>query len=179
VKVLVDIGAHFGEGYDRLAEHLGIDESWTVHHFEPNPISMAMLLQRFVESPIKRVFHCLAVGKPSLTSFYLQRDVYAENEYTLDGYGSCLADSGSTERGMFATCTVCVVSLARIFDYIKFDELHVKIDIEGTEYALDWESVPAGTHCYVEWHKFGTPDPQTAKERIIACRPDIVWHDWD
>lgn len=179
MKTLIDIGAHFGEGYERLAKLLDIDESWVVHHFEPNPISMSMLLQRFVESPIKRHFHCLAVGRPSLTSLYLQRDNFSENEYTLDGYGSCLADSGSTERGMYATCTVCVVSLAKIFDVIGADEIHLKIDIEGTEYILDWESVPAGAHCYVEWHKFGCDDPENAKERIIASRPDIVWHEWD
>lgn len=179
MKALIDIGAHFGEGAERLIRQLGIDATWAVHHFEPNPVSMTTLMQNTLADPIPRKYHCLAVGETAIKPFYLQRDIFSETEYTLDGYGSCLSDSGSTERGLSVSCTVCSVNLATVFGAMKHDEYHVKIDIEGTEYALDWQAVPAGSHCYVEWHPFGCDDPNGTKRRIIASRPDIVWHEWD
>lgn len=179
MKTLIDIGAHHGEGYERLRDLLGIDSTWAVHHYEPNPISMTMLLQRLVHERTNRYFHCLAVGEPSLAQFFLQRDLIGTDEYTLDGYGSSLASANSTEGGLQVHVTVCVVSLDTVFSVVKSDEVYVKIDIEGAEYGLDWGSIPQNAHCFVEWHPYGTDDPVTRKAEIIASRPDITWHEWD
>lgn len=179
MKTLIDIGAHHGEGYFRLKEMIGIDKGWTTHHFEPNPISMTQLLQNLVNEEHDTYFHSLAIGEPSLCPFYLQRDMVSQTEYTLDGFGSCLSTSGSTERGLSFAVTVCVISLSKAFEVIKSDEYHVKIDIEGTEYVLDWQSIPKNAHCYVEWHPYGCDNPKERKAEIMASRPDITWHEWD
>jgi hypothetical protein len=69
------------------------------------------------------------------------------------------------------------VSLATALSLIlPCDEYHVKIDIEGAEYDLDWESLPHGAHCYVEWHDWN--NTVINKSIIQQSRPDIIWHDW-
>jgi FkbM family methyltransferase len=176
MKCYLDLGAHHGEALSHFIPALGIDDTWHVALYEPNPTAMVVLIQNCMSVTVPARLPSLAVGKQGSASLWMHRD--GREDFTLDGFGSALDDVKSTEKGLggFAV-NVGVVSLATALSLIPLcDEYHVKIDIEGAEYDLDWESLPRGAHCYVEWHDWN--NTTVTKLSIQQARPDIIWHDW-
>lgn len=180
MKHYIDLGAHYGEGYERIKELVGMDESWGVSLYEPNPLCYGVLLQKGYTCNL----YALAVAdKPMIATFDLQL-CYDGATYTLDGFGSALSSIGSTEKGLGRTrVNVMCVPLSTAVGILQdVDELHIKIDIEGAEYSLDYECLPK--HClvylYIEWHGWGCDNPAQRKQEILAKLPNnVVVTDWD
>jgi FkbM family methyltransferase len=176
MKCYLDFGAHHGESLAHFIPLLGIDDSWHVSLYEPNPTAMVVLIQNCMQAPVATRLHALAVGRQGIAQFWMQRD--GLQDFTLDGYGSALDAVKSTEKGLGGyALNVGVVSVATALSLIpRCEEYHIKIDIEGAEYDLDWDFIPPGAHCYVEWHDWN--NSAINKSTIQESRPDIIWHDW-
>ena len=181
MKHYLDFGAHFGEGYERIKDMIGIDDTWNVCLFEPNPLCYGELLSKGYNA---KLFTMAIANKPVITSFDLQLCHY-NSAFALDGYGSALTGIGSPEKGLDGTkVNVMCIPMSSAIDMCCKDisELHVKIDIEGMEYWLDYENLPK--HClvylYVEWHGWGCDNPKERKAEILANLPlNVVVTDWD
>jgi hypothetical protein len=135
-----------------------------------------MLIANCMGLPFRAHIHSVAVGRQGHQVFWMQRDGIAD--FHLDGFGSALVSSNSTEKGLGTFgVNVAVINLRNLLGLIpSCGEYHIKIDIEGAEYDLDWESLPHGSHCYVEWHDWN--NTVINKSIIQQTRPDITWHDW-
>jgi hypothetical protein len=180
MKHYLDFGAHFGEGYERIKEMVGIDDTWNVSLYEPNPLCYGVLLDKRY-----RANHfCIALSSRAvITQFDLQL-CHDGSIFALDGYGSALAGIGSPEKGLgLARVNVMCIPLGTALGMLSdVSELHIKIDIEGAEYGLDYDSLPK--HClvylYIEWHPWGCDDPIARKAEILANLPlNVVVTDWD
>jgi len=181
MKHYIDLGAHFGEGYERIKQMVGIDNSWGVYLYEPNPLCYGELLSKGYRA---KIFTLAISDEPKITGFTPQL-CYDGSAFTREGFGSALTDIGSTEKGLGATpINVMCVPLSTVIDIIAepIDELHIKIDIEGAEYSLDYSCLPK--HClvylYIEWHTWGCDNPQQRKRKILDSLPlNVVAKDWD
>jgi FkbM family methyltransferase len=181
VKHYLDFGAHFGEGYERIKELVGIDDDWNVCLFEPNPLCYGVLLSKEHNA---KIFTLAVADVAKITGFDLQKCSDGSN-FALDGFGSSLTGIGSTEKGLGGSqVNVMCLPMSSVIDMCCQDisELHIKIDIEGAEYFLDYDKLPK--HClvylYIEWHGWGCADPIARKAEILANLPlNVVATDWD
>lgn len=181
MKHYLDFGAHFGEGYERIKELVGIDEHWNVCLFEPNPLCYGELISKGYEA---KLFSLAIADQAKITGFDLQKCSDGSN-FALDGFGSALSSIGSTEKGLSVSrVNVMCLPMSSAIDMCCQDisELHIKIDIEGAEYFLDYENLPK--HClvylYIEWHGWGCDNPVERKAEILASLPlNVVVTDWD
>lgn len=181
MKHYIDLGAHFGEGYERIKELVGIDDSWSVSMFEPNPLCYGPLLSKGYNAK----HFLLAVSETlSITGFDMQLCHHDEG-FSLDGFGSCLTSIGSTEKGVgYRRVNVMCVTLSDVLSMCLKDceELHIKIDIEGAEYSLDYSCLPENilVYLYIEWHGWGCDNPKERRAEILANLPlNVVVTDWD
>lgn len=181
MKHYLDFGAHFGEGYERIKEMVGIDDTWNVCLFEPNPLCYGELVTKHKNA---KLFTLAIADQPKITAFDLQL-CNQDDVFALDGFGSALSTIGSPERGLGGSrVNVMCLPMSSAIDMCCQDisELHIKIDIEGAEYSLDYENLPK--HClvylYIEWHGWGCDNPKQKKAEILANLPlNVVVTDWD
>jgi len=185
MKCYVDIGSHWGEGLDRIAGIVGLDETWGISFFEPNPLSMTRLL--CTQLKYRARYFPFAVGAVTgIVGFNLQHATYLNGE-ALDGAGSCLISSASTELGLgnYQINVFCVsldVALDLALKGRDVSELVLKIDIEGAEYGLDYTILPSNipVTIFQEWHNWGHPNPEEKQIFIKAALPSHVrMIDWD
>jgi FkbM family methyltransferase len=183
MKHYIDLGAHFGEGYERIKNMVGIDDSWNVSLFEPNPLCYGPLLSRNIKG---RLFSLAVSDRPTITGFDLQL-CHDGSNFALDGFGSALTGIGSDEKGLKGVnVNVMCVTLAQAIKMSvgenPIDELHIKIDIEGAEYSLDYSCLPKDrlVYLYIEWHNWGCEYPNERRAEILSSLPlNIVCSDWD
>jgi FkbM family methyltransferase len=180
MKHYLDFGAHFGEGYERIKELVGIDETWSVSLFEPNPLCYGELLSKGYDA---RIFTLAVADSAKITGFDLQLCHY-DSTFALDGYGSSLTGIGSTEKGLGVTrVNVMCLPLEKILSMLSdVSELHIKIDIEGAEYGLNYSCLPKDclVYLYIEWHGWGCENPAQRKQEILQSLPlNVVVTDWD
>ena len=181
MKTYIDLGTHFGEGYERIKDMVGIDDTWSVSMFEPNPLCYGYLLSKNISA---KHFLLAVSGRPQITGFDMQL-CHTPEGFTLDGFGSALTGMGSTEKGVgYRRVNVATVTLADALTMcaVGADELHIKIDIEGAEYGLDYSCLPKNilVYLYIEWHTWGCDNPARRKEEILASLPlNVSVVDWD
>lgn len=180
MKHYLDFGAHFGEGYDRIKDMIGIDDTWNVFLFEPNPLCYGPLLSKGYSA---KIFTLALSDSAKITGFDLQLCHY-DSTFALDGFGSALTGIGSPENGLGVTrVNVMCLPLDRVLSMLSdVSELHIKIDIEGAEYSLDYSCLPKDclVYLYIEWHPWGCDNPLERKRQILDSLPlNVVVTDWD
>lgn len=156
-KVFLDCGFHLGEGLAEFTNILGIDSSWEVHSFEPNP---ACNLERSFS--FKLILHQAAVWIHNNGVLFNQEHNNASNSPKkgstshLDGWGSCVSDINSSHT-YASQIHVPTVDFADWILQFKGCEVYCKMDIEGAEFAvlrrmLELGSISIIKEIWVEWH---------------------------
>jgi len=192
-KAYFDFGAHHGAGLRQMTKILGIDASWDIHLFEPNPHTDTRA--SLADYPYPFHFYRAAIWSISGTIEFLPQAMIDERcpvvmsaqgyirQPIFDGMGSAVAVAGSCEPGLGRVrVPVEAVGIAEALSRTSAREIYIKMDIEASEYevltALLRSPVASSVQeAYVEWHK--TQDGQEAikKERLTAAAPFPI-HDW-
>ena len=150
---LYDLGTHYGEGLRKVTALHGVDNTWQIYTFEPNPTI--------------KVHTCLAdypynvniIRKAAWTSYGHMR--FMAQDSTGHGFGAGLEGYGSDgahwDAGLVPT--VDIVHMIKAYN----DRCVVKYDIEGAEWHVisrlveNPEAMCLIDTLYIEWHmKYGT-----------------------
>ena len=193
-KYLLDLGAHYFEGLDRMVSEYQIDSTWEIHSFEPNPHPLA---QQKIREEIERRknininFHSEAVG---------ESDAMVRYEYV-----PSLGDIANNTRSWYSGCSASAVVKQIDFSYflesldIKGEDFVVcKCDIEGSEFYLLDHLIKKGTinlidRLHIEWHaenQWGHEWPthlsdeqiikfKKIKNQVKTSLPQTKVFDWD
>lgn len=192
-KAYFDFGAHHGDGLRQMTEILGIDASWDIHLFEPNPHTDTQ--SSLADYPHPFHFYRAAIWSTSDTLEFFPQAMIDERSPVIlgsqgftrqpifDGMGSAVAAAGSCEPGLGRVrVPVQAVGIVEALSRTRARDIYIKMDIEASEYevlpALLADPIASLIReAYVEWHK--TQDGQQAakKKRLTAAAPFPI-HDW-
>jgi len=165
-NILLDCGANKLQGLKVLIETHGVDDSWEIHTFEPNPLLEEFILKADLKNLIH---HKAAVGTSEKTvSFGWDRE----------------DDQSATTCEWFPKKNHRSVLQIDFAQFVKDnfntnDHIVCKMNIEGSEYPVLQHLVKTGVinyfdKLYVEWHvdnKWDHDWPDWADEKVkTRCR---------
>ena len=179
MNVLLDLGFHQG-GFLRTArKRWGVDESWLVHAFEPNPACHRFFPR---DAPANWHFHPHAIWVSDGVVPFRQEN------WAVSGSGSPVVDPANRNDGWGSTCVsdsfhaglgepfeVLCVDFSKFLDRLgKLPDLErciCKMDIEGAEFPvieklLKDETIGTITELHVEWHARLLPDTHATAETV-------------
>jgi FkbM family methyltransferase len=145
---LYDLGTHYGEGLRKVTDIHGVDNTWQIYTFEPNPTIKVHL--HLTDYP----FNVNIIRKAAWTSYGVMRFMAQEKSghgfgAGLEGYGS---DGAHWDAGLVPT--VDIVHMIKAYN----DRCVVKCDIEGAEWPImekltnDIVAMSLIDTLYIEWH---------------------------
>lgn len=164
-KVLLDCGAHLGQGLKHLSKLKKIDETWEIHSWEANPYTFKELLSN-LDFKYKVNFHNEAVSNyDGFIKINIETTKQKRSNFETDlGQGSSIIPlnqwDGGLHIGKFVkTENVKCLDLSEWIkkNYKQNDYIVIKLDIEGAEYDLLEKMILDCTinyvnEFYIEWH---------------------------
>jgi FkbM family methyltransferase len=193
-KVYFDFGAHHGDGLRQMTEILGVDGSWEIHLFEPNPFTDTRASLHDYPHPFSLTR--AAIWKSSGQIAFLPQAMIDDRSPMVlgpqgfvrkpifDGMGSAVEGVGSCEPGLGGVrVQVDAVGIADALERTSRDDIFFKMDIEASEYdvldvLLDHPVAVRVRGAYVEWHRLHDGSHEARKARILAAAPFPItdWH---
>jgi len=193
-KAYFDFGAHHGDGLKQMTTILGIDASWDIHLFEPNPFTDTRA--SLADYPYPFAFLQAAVWRESGTISFLPQAMIDERSPVVlgsqgfirkpifDGQGSAIELVGSCEPGLGGVrVEVPAVGIVDALSRTACEDIAVKMDIEASEYDVLETLIahPIGQRvrvAYVEWHRTRDGRHEERRRRIIEAAPFQIleWH---
>lgn len=200
-KFFFDCGFHHGEGLQHFIDMLGIDSSWGIHAFEPNPECHAnrrfgeLISKKKLESrPDVQVFPH-AVWIQDGETHFSQENHYesgsgspADGKSILDGWGSQVTNLHGEFPGLQKPITVMCLDFSYLVKMARCaqQEIYCKMDIEGAEFPVLRKMIADDTVKYiktmwVEFHERFIPgeDAGTKRDLLKELRKHtevIEWH---
>lgn len=192
-RAYFDFGAHHGDGLRQMTDILGVDGSWDIHLYEPNPFTDTQAALR--DYPHAFSLTRAAVWKSSGQIAFLPQAMIDERcamvlgpqgfvrKPIFDGMGSAVDGVGSCEPGLGGVrVLVDAVSITDALERTSSHDIFFKMDIEASEYdVLDvlLAHPVAGRvrGAYVEWHRLQDGSQEARKAAIVAAAPFPI-HDW-
>jgi len=162
-NVFLDLGTHFGQGLREFIAKFNIDNSWSVHTFEPNPVTYNIFKNNFLKlTPYVKHYQIAVTDYDGLININIETP---PNEGET-GQGSSVIGLdkwnpwGGSLRENFKYCTqVPCIDLSKFIlnNFDKNDYIIIKMDIEGSEYTVLDKMLKDGTieyidHISIEWH---------------------------
>lgn len=151
-KIFLDFGANKLQGYKNLKKKHKIDNTWEVHHYEPNPH-----LKDFLNNNITHgVYHNKAVwDKNEILEFV--------TDISLESWQGSHIDQGSKTfldraKGPTEKISIEAIDVYDIFNqYDTTDQIIVKMDIETAEFRvlqrmIDTDQMKKVNKIYIEFH---------------------------
>jgi FkbM family methyltransferase len=145
MKYFFDLGSHHGEGLIYFADKFKMDENWIIHTFEPNTLSFKVI-ENFQYKDLNIVKHNLGVWVEDTTLEFRAETTHTVNGGARDGAGSTFITGENWQTKSQAnwgggdyeeTYLVKVIDFNSLLLELKNPEyIFVKIDIEGSEYAV-------------------------------------------
>ena len=159
-NVFIDCGANLGQGLTTFCSMYGMDASWIVETFEPNPLLIEQLSKNISSLPMNVKIHNSAVwcydGEIEFSIMEECSEVSSIKKLMDDGV--CLDISSLAYRSHNNIINVPCVDISSIIRSYKInDNIVVKIDVEGSEFAIIRKLIEDDTisyinDLYVEWH---------------------------
>lgn len=200
-NVFIDCGFHHGEGLTHFIDMLGIDQTWEVHCFEPNPechtlerirgLMELCLSDRLVFPHRKAVWIKDGTVNFSQENWEISNSGSPKNPCVLDGWASCITELNKAWPGLMPPIEVPCIDFSkfllerRVFHFGKC-EIYCKMDIEGAEFAVLRKMLKDGTVKYfkklwVEFHERYIPgenrQTKAALIRELSLYTEIEeWH---
>lgn len=192
-RAYFDFGCHLGDGLRQMTDILGIDSTWEIHLFEPNPFTNTAAALAGYPHP----FHLTRAAVWSTTGnveFFPQAMIDDRcpiistpqgpvRQPIFDGMGSALTTVGSCEPGIGGVQVhVAAIGIGEALARTKCDEIYMKMDIEASEYDVLEALLPDPIAnrvklAYVEWHRTSDGLHEARKQAIKAKAPFPI-HDW-
>lgn len=175
MNTFIDCGTHHGQGLREITAIEGIDSSWAIHTFEPNP---TIPVHRYLaDYPHNVNIHRAAVGVANrMVPFHAQ-----DAPGFPPGHGQGAGIHGFTRDGnLHGPVMVPEINIVHFMHTLlpipdtKRRDLLFKLDIEGYEYPLlrylqNYDLlVERIAKMYVEWHP-SPPDWRAQKQELIAA----------
>ena len=176
MRVFIDCGGHFGEGFAHFHRHLKIDPSWKVIMFEPNRVSAKALREKHIPW------------------WKNQKNIHIELReeiaWSRDGVGTFMATTarggGGPSNGVGSTAMprgewnvpnaaedyqVPTCDISKLVQSFEPDDLvYLKLDVEGSECEILEKLIKTNAidrirHTWVEWHSRMFVDPREYNRR--------------
>lgn len=203
-KIFIDCGFHHGEGLRQFVKMLGINKTWGVYAFEPNP-------ECFIEERLKAIeteFKLNTVCSNAAVWIEYKRITFAlENHYISDsgsptdgksmrdGWCSQIRNLNSNCKGLDTLIEVQAIDFSQFLLYINSEmnedhfkppfEIYIKMDIEGAEFKVLRKMLADGTmklvkEIWIEFHERFIPDenPQTVAALMQEINKHTKAHLW-
>jgi FkbM family methyltransferase len=161
-KVFIDCGYHLGEGMSQFISALGIDDTWEIHTFEPNPMCHAGDKIHLHNLPIH--YHNAAVWIENKKMLFNQEhrnstgSPIENSTHEWDGHGSCLMVLES-KHSVVNQVEVDAIDFAEFLEQFRGMDVYCKMDIEGAEFAVLRHLIKTDTisiikNLWTEWHTY-------------------------
>ncbi len=163
--VFLDCGTHEGQGLAELAPLL--HQGCEVHCFEPNPAivlnvdDLKMLAEAGGMTPSSLTTHQAAIYDRDGTIEFASMGGYPRGTWNGRGQSSSITGYKDTAEAIEKNKVPCVnlVTFIRSLQLEEWDQVHIKLDIEGAEYATlkhllsdGADVIPFIKRMWVEWH---------------------------
>jgi FkbM family methyltransferase len=162
-NVFLDLGTHYGQGLREFIASYEMDETWTIHTFEANPVTYEIFVRDWHKETPWVIHHNMAVSDHDGTITVNLETPPNEGD---TGMGSSVISLdkwnpwGLRDRNHFQNQReVHCFSLSKFIreNFSKEDNIVIKMDIEGSEYDTLEKMIEEGTIEYVnslttEWH---------------------------
>ena len=160
-KILLDFGGNKGQGLSKMITMLGIDETWKIESFEPNPNLFKFLIEKFSNSNLNIDFHQKAIWDMNgEVNFSIM------NENDEGSSVECLITEGRASDPLDSCYrkhdNIIVVKSVDILDVLaKYDPndfVVIKMDVEGSEFKILRRLLQDKNNCkkikkiFIEWH---------------------------
>ena len=184
MKVFIDCGGHFGEGFAHFQRHLKIDPSWKVIMFEPNKVSA----KRLREKHLPWWKHQMKIDVELREEIAWNRDgarTFTATTWGDNGGESCGVGStamarenwdvpNAAEEYEVPTCDLSKI----IHSFDKTDWIYLKLDVEGSEVdilegLIKSNAIDRVVHTWVEWHSRMFKDPREYNIRKRDVRAEL------
>ena len=193
-KVFLDCGTHLGQGLRAISKLEGIDKTWRIYSWEPNPYTYEANLKKNKNKNLNVTYYNKAVstynGEIELMILRKKGKNYMGQGTTtlkVDDFANRERKQGQIHKQIKIPC----------IDFLQFiekntqssDEIIIKLDIEGAEYTILEHLLPSNVanrikKIYVEWHGYALHNKenydvrqanieQLSKQRNIEI---INWH---
>ena len=184
MKVFIDCGGHFGEGFAHFHEHLKIDPSWKVIMFEPNRVAAERLRTRHLpwwkENENIHVELREEIAWSSNGSRKFLATKWGQWEGPNCGVGSTAmarenwTDPYAAEEYDVPTCDLSEIILSFPSEY----KIFLKLDVEGSEVEIlerliQTDAIDRVRHTWVEWHSRMFKDPRNYNARKKGIQAEL------
>ena len=164
-NVFLDLGTHYGQGLGEFIGMYGMDDTWTIHTFEANPVTHKIFMDNHHSRTPWVVSHLEAVSDHNGTITVNIETPPGEGE---TGMGTSTVDMtvwnpwglADPDKDHFKTnAEVPCIDFSQFIqnNFSKEDRIIIKMDIEGSEFDTLDKMLKDGTFdwvddIYVEWH---------------------------
>lgn len=162
-NVFLDLGTHYGQGLREFVSRFGMNKTWKIHTFEANPVTYEVFMKKYYSSISYVTPHNEAISDHDGTITVNLEKPPNEGE---TGMGSSVISLeewnpwGLIDRQHFQTQKeVPCIDFSRFIkeNFNKEDNIIIKMDIEGSEYAtlekmIKDKTIEYVNHLSVEWH---------------------------
>jgi FkbM family methyltransferase len=182
MKIFYDLGTHLFEGLTEFDKFFNFDQSWKIYCFEANPNTYAQAKKKLESDEwlksLDITFINAAVSDVNgTTEFECYFDIAANDYIDVGSTTNTLRDDyfKGIHKEMYADMgdkycrveTVPTVNFSEFIDaHTKYgDEIAIKMDIEGSEFATLTNMINNNTHAlakimFIEWHERFWPAEQ-------------------
>ncbi len=180
-NVLLDLGTHYGQGLEMFIKQFNVDDSWTVHTFEANPVTHKIFIEEHHNKYPWVIPHNEAVTNYDGT---INLNIESPPNEGETGQGSSIVNlehwapwDGAIRDNFQTTADVPCIDFSNFVanNFTPDDNIIVKMDIEGAEYDTLETMIKDGTLKWinfiaVEWHSrfFTNVEEMRAREAIIV-----------
>lgn len=185
MNVFIDCGTHFGQGLRNFIEKLNIDENWSVHTFEANPITYKIYLDNYhKENTYVKHYNVALSNFNGLTTINVETP---PNEGET-GQGSSIIDlkywnpqDGKLRQNFKSSYSINCLNLSEFIknNFKESDKIIIKMDIEGAEYDVLEEMIKDNTikwidSIFIEFHShfFNNKEEIFEREKNIISKID-------
>lgn len=158
-KCLLDLGTNGMSGYEKLVPLLGIDDSWEQIIFvEPNPECHEYIYNRMGGIKNSKLLEVAVSDKNGDGELITRDDMKGDSAATLMSKEFITASIGEVNQKCpsYLTYKVKTVTIDTILKDITADEIYLKMDVEGSEYAIlenfPMEYMPRIKKLFIEFH---------------------------
>jgi FkbM family methyltransferase len=193
-NVFLDLGTHFGQGLDHFIGTFGINDTWTVHTFEANPITHKIYKEHHHSKHPFVISHNEAIldrdGVIDINIETPPNEGHTGQGSSVIGMDKWNPWGGTLRENFQFKVEVPCVDLSKfiIDNFSKEDRIIIKMDIEGAEFDTLSKIVESGVveyidELYVEWHDhyFTNKEEMLEKKKILVdnmSKYNIKLVDW-
>ena len=183
MKTFYDLGTHLFEGLLEFNQYFKFDETWKIYCFEANPHTYAEAKKKLETHDLLKTFNIEFINAAvsdsnGTTEFECYYDLEAESYIDVGSTAFALRDDYFKDIHKDASyaqmgekyCRVETIPTINFSEFIdknsKYgDDVFIKMDIEGCEFATLTKMIQDNTHTlakqmFIEWHERFWPNEQ-------------------